>query len=88
MTEPAQFIIVGDPIVLRPLLDIFGTDKDVSVVSTANDSRTDPVRLVVAMEPARAQALSIALGSLVVIEPDQAVFVGPDIPGDLPPIVS
>jgi hypothetical protein len=72
MTEPSdgigRLILAGQPAVLRPLLDILAADPEVAVISTGG--RPEPDRLVVAMDSARARALSIALGNRLAVEPD------------------
>ncbi len=65
-----QFIIAGDPSVIRPVLDILNADPESAVVSVSRNHQTDPERLVVSMDPSRAAALQTALGALVIIEPD------------------
>jgi hypothetical protein len=71
--EIERFVIAGQPSVLRPLLDILAADPEVSVISVASP-QADPERLVVAMNSARAQALSQALGSRLIVEPDEDVY--------------
>ena len=71
MPQPfEQFIIAGDPSVLKPMLDILTADAESAVISVSRNHMTDPERLVVSMDPARAAALQVALGALVLIEPD------------------
>jgi hypothetical protein len=65
-----QFIIAGDPSVLKPVLDILNADPESAVISVSRNNMTDPERLVVSMDPSRAAALQVALGALVLIEPD------------------
>jgi hypothetical protein len=64
-----RFIIAGQPSVLRPLLDILAADPEVAVISVG--AQIEPERLVVAMDSARAQALSVALGNRLIVEPDE-----------------
>jgi hypothetical protein len=64
-----RFIIAGQPSVLRPLLDILAADPEVAVISVG--AHVEPERLVVAMDSARAQALSMALGNRLLVEPDE-----------------
>jgi len=65
-----QFIIAGDPSVLKPMLDILNADPESAVISVSRNNMTDPERLVVSMDPSRAAALQAALGALILIEPD------------------
>jgi hypothetical protein len=73
MTDPStgigRFVIAGQPAVLRPLLDILAADPEVAVISVG--AQAGPDRLVVAMDSARARALSTALGNRLAVEPDQ-----------------
>ena len=68
-TELGRFLLAGDPALLRPLLDILAADPSVAVLSVG--TRPEPDHLVVAMDSARAQALSVALGGRLAVEPDQ-----------------
>lgn len=71
MPQPfEQFIIAGDPSVLKPMLDILNADPESAVISVSRNNMTDPERLVVSMDPSRAAALQAALGALILIEPD------------------
>ena len=63
------FIVAGTPDLLRPLLEFFVADPDATVTSVSGPE-TAPERLVVEIDPDRANALSVALGSRVLIEPD------------------
>jgi hypothetical protein len=69
MDGVGRFIIAGQPSVLRPLLDILAADPEVAVISVG--AQVEPERLVVAMDSARAQALSMALGNRLIVEPDE-----------------
>jgi hypothetical protein len=73
MTDPTpgvgRFLLAGEPGLLRPLLDILAADPEVAVISVG--TRPEPDRLVVAMDSARAQALSVAFGNRLAVEPDQ-----------------
>jgi hypothetical protein len=74
MPEPpdagvGRFILAGQPALLRPLLDILAADPEVAVIS--GSAQAEPDRLVVAMDSARAEALSLALGRRLAVEPDQ-----------------
>jgi hypothetical protein len=64
-----RFVIAGRPSVLRPLLDILAADPEVAVISVG--AQAEPERLVVAMDGARARALSTALGPRLLVEPDE-----------------
>jgi hypothetical protein len=71
VAEPLeQFIIAGDPSIMKPMLDIFNADPESAVLAVSRNSQTDPERLVVSMDPDRAAALQAAFGALVLIEPD------------------
>lgn len=72
MSTLERFIIAGAPTVLRPLLEILAGDLDVHLVSVAGPAPT-PERLVVEMEPDRADALSRALGDRLLIERDDLI---------------
>jgi hypothetical protein len=65
-----QFIIAGDPSVMKPMLDILNADPESAVLAVSRNHQTDPERLVVSMDPSRAAALQTALGALVLIEPN------------------
>lgn len=74
MTDPpatgvGRFILAGQPALLRPLLDILAADPEVAVISVG--TRPEPDHLVVAMDSARARALSVAFGNRLAVEPDQ-----------------
>lgn len=71
MPELQQYLLAGPPAVLRPLLDLLGADPETAVHAVTRDARTDPTRLVVSMDPARADAWRVALGGVpLTIEPD------------------
>ena len=71
MPQPfEQFLIAGDPSVIRPLLDILNADTESAVLSVSRNNQHDPERLVVSMDPTRAAALKAAFGAVVLIEPD------------------
>ena len=72
MSTIERFIIAGAPTVLRPLLDILAGDLDVNLVSVTGPGPS-PERLVVEMDPDRADALSLALGDRLVIERDAVI---------------
>lgn len=71
MPEPFQrYLIAGDPRWLRPLLDILNTDRETTVHGVTRNDQGDPERLVVTMDPARAEAFQVGLGPQIIIEPD------------------
>jgi hypothetical protein len=63
------FIVAGASDVLRPLLELVVADPDATVTAVSGPE-TARERLVVEIDPDRANALSVALGSRVLIEPD------------------
>jgi len=63
-----EFVIAGKPTDLRPLHDLLASDPEVAVIEVGAD------RLLVAMDPVRKDALSLAFGSRFVIEENIAVF--------------
>ena len=72
MAGIGRFILAGQPALMRPLLDILAADPEVAVISVAG-AHVEPERLVVAMDSARAQALSDALGNRLLVERDEDV---------------
>lgn len=67
---PAQpFVVAGTPDLVRPLLDILRADPNVTITSVSG-SESAPERFVIEIDPNRANALSVALGGRVLIEPD------------------
>jgi hypothetical protein len=65
-----RFLIAGPPARLRAILELLAEDPTVLIRAVAPTAGTDPERLVVSMDPHRAEALRTALGGLVTIEPD------------------
>ena len=72
MSTSERFIIAGTPTVLGPLLDILAGDLDVNLVSVTGPAPA-PERLVVEMDPDRAEALGRALGDRLLIERDAEI---------------
>ena len=73
MSTVEEFVIAGQPTDVRTLLDLLASDPEVAVIEVGAD------RLVVAMEPARRDALATAFGPRFTIEPNFAVLP-PDEP--------
>lgn len=65
-----RFIIIGQPGVLRPLLDLLEHDPETAVHQVTRNNQTEPEQLLVSIESARAAAMAAALGTLVTIEND------------------
>lgn len=65
-----RFLVAGPAAVLVPLLDILTADRGTEVLSVSRSGAGDPRRLVVRLDPARAEAMAVALGGLVTVEPD------------------
>lgn len=70
-----QFVVAGPSGVLRALLDLLEADPETAVTGVTRNERTDPERLVISIDPQRAAAMQAALGTLVVIEPDQPLIL-------------
>ncbi|MBO3085666.1 hypothetical protein [Cellulomonas fengjieae] len=70
-----QFIVAGPPGVLRPLLDLLEADPETAVTGVTRNDQTDPERLTISIDPARAAAMRTALGTLVLIEPDEPLIL-------------
>jgi hypothetical protein len=70
-----QFVVAGPPGVLRPLLDILEADPETAVHSVTRNGQTDPERLVISIDPVRADAMRTALGAMVLIEPDEPLIL-------------
>lgn len=77
MADVQQRIVTGRAAVLRPLLDILEAHPETAVVSVHLNRQAEPDRLVVAMAPARADALHIALSPLIELFHDDALL-GPE----------
>lgn len=75
MAQLERFIIAGQPGILRPLLDILERDPETAVHSVARNAQSDPERLVVSLDPVRAAAMAAALGSLIILEPDELLDI-------------
>jgi hypothetical protein len=65
-----RFIITGQPSVLKPLLDLLERDPETAVHTVARGDQDVPERLVISTDPERAAAIKTALGSLILMDPD------------------
>jgi len=71
--QKERFILSGPPSVLGALAPVLDRDPTTSVISVSPRGVASPDRIVVDMTVSRAAAFRAALGSAVIVEPDQPV---------------
>lgn len=65
-----RYLLGGSPGLIRALAEIFAADDEIELIEVVGPA-AEPERLVASMPPERAGLLRGALGSHLVIEPDE-----------------